>query len=446
MKNASAAKPEFPSRRTALAVMAGAAAPFFVPGPALGLDGNVAPSERITLGVIGTGDHGINRNIKRFLPEPDATILAVCDVDRPRRLEAKALIEERYAAMRPSGSYKGCSDHNDFREIIERDDIDAVMVATPDHWHVLPSVMAAKAGKDVMCEKPLSLTVREGRILGDVINKTNRVFQTATENRSDENYHRMCELVRNGRIGTLQRIVVDLPTGHSIHEASMKPGPVPEGLDYDLWLGQAPEAPYFEGRCHWNFRWILDYSGGMLTDWGAHMIDLAQWGHGTEYTGPVEVEAHGEFPSEGFYNTATTFEVNCKFADGVEMTVRSKSPALRFEGTEGWIANDGWRAPLQADPPSILDEVIGPEETRLYTCPEGEQRNFLDCVKSRKPCYAPAEVGHRTITIAHLGNISMMLGRKLRWDPARERALDDPVANWLLSRPAREPWNLEKYA
>ncbi len=432
------------SRRRFLGNLSAAAiaAPYVIPSSALGLEGTTAPSERITLGIIGTGDHGVNRNIKRFLPEKDAQIVAVCDVDRQRRIGAKKLIEDRYGAELPKGSYKGCTDYNDFREIIARDDIDAIMNATPDHWHVIPSVMAAEAGKDVMCEKPLSLTVLEGRILSDAIKRHNRIFQTASENRSVTEYHRMCELVRNGRIGKLHTIRVDLPSGYSVQEAGMESAPVPEGFDYDMWLGQAPEAPYCPARCHWNFRWILDYSGGMLTDWGAHMIDLAQWGNNTEHTGPVEVKGRGEFPKEGLYNTAKKFRIECRYANGVKMIVRSRTPGIRFEGSEGWIGNDGWRAPLQAKPASILKEKIGAGETHLYTCPGGEQRNFLDCIKSRKPCYAPAEIGHRTITIAHIGHISMLLGRKLRWDPERERFIDDPAANWMLSRPMRKPWRL----
>jgi len=419
-----------------------ALAPSVIPSSALGLDGSVAPSEKVTLGIIGTGDHGVNWNIRRFLNEPDNQILAVCDVDTDRRLKAKALLEERYGESLAKGTYKGCADYNDFRDLLARNDIDAVMIATPDHWHVIAAIHAAKAGKDVMCEKPLSLTVREGRILSDTIRQYNRIFQTASENRSVPEYHRMCELVRNGRIGQLQEIIVDLPSGHSIQEAAMEFTTPPKGFDYDLWLGQAPEAPYCPARCHWNFRWILDYSGGMLTDWGAHLIDLAQWANDTEHSGPVTVEGQGEFPKEGLYNTATKFEIHYEYANGVKLTVRSRNPAIQFIGTEGRIFNDGWRAPLQADPPSILEETIGPDEVHLYTCAGGEQRNFLDGVKSRRECYAPAETGHRTISIAHIGNISMMLGRKLRWDPGVERFVDDPVANWLLNRPMREPWTL----
>jgi predicted dehydrogenase len=419
-----------------------AVAPHIIPASALGREGTIPPSERITLGIIGTGDHGVNRNIKRFLPEPDAQILAVCDVDRERRIGAKRLIEERYADVFEKGTYQGCDDYNDFREIIARDDIDAIMNATPDHWHVFPSVMAAEAGKDVMCEKPLSLTVHEGRILSDAIERNHRVFQTASENRSVPEYHRMCELVRNGRIGNLRTIYVDLPSGHSIQPANMAPCPVPEGFDYDMWLGQAPEAPYCPARCHWNFRWILDYSAGMLTDWGAHMIDLAQWGNDSESTGPIEVDGKGWFPTEGLYNVAASFRIEYEYANGVKLIVTSKEPGIRFIGDEGWIGNRGWRAPLEASSPSILEEKIGANETHLFTCREGEQRNFLDCVKSRKLCYAPAEIGHRTITIAHIGHISMILGHKLKWDPDKERFLDDPAANWLLSRPMREPWTL----
>jgi len=422
--------------------MAAVAAPYIIPASALGLDGAVAPSNRITIGFIGTGDHGINRNLKRFLREPDAQALAVCDVDSERRENAKKIAEDHYTKDTPKGSYKGVAAYNDFREIIERKDIDAVMISTPDHWHVIPALMAVRAGKDVECEKPLSLTVVEGRVLSDEVKKYNRIFQTSSENRSYECYYRMAELVRNGRIGKLQHIKVTLPRGHSIHKASMEVGPPPKGFDYDMWLGQAPEAPYCEARCHWNFRWILDYSGGQLTDWGAHLIDIAQWGNDTESTGPIEVQGTGTFPREGLYNTATDFSIDYKYANGVTMNVSASQPGIRFEGTEGWIGNKGWNAPMEAEPKTILDSQIGPNEIHLYTEPEGEQRNFLDCVKSRKPCYAPAEVGHRTITIAHIGHIAIRLGRKLRWNPEKERFVGDDEANRMLSRPMRKPWKL----
>ena len=423
-------------------ITAAVAAPAIVPASALGRDETVAPSNRIALGMIGTGDHGVNRNLKRFLQELDAQIVAVCDVDAQRREDARKLVEEHYAKEKTSGTYKGCASYNDFREIIARDDIDAVMNATPDHWHVIPSLMAVRAGKDVMCEKPLTLTVVEGRVLADAVKKHNRIFQTASENRSYENYYRMVELVRNGRIGRLTHVKVTLPRGHSIRQASFDFAPPPKGFDYDMWLGQAPYRPYCEARIHWNFRWILDYSGGQLTDWGAHLIDIAQWANDTEHTGPIEVEGKGVFPLNALFNTATDYSIDYKYANGVTMNVSGQQPGIRFEGTDGWIGNNGWNANIEAEPATILDSKIGDNEIHAYKEPAGEQRNFLDCVKSRKPCYAPAETGHRTVTIAHIGNISMMLGRRLRWDPDKERFLDDDEANKMLRRPMREPWGL----
>ncbi|MGQ9573956.1 MAG: Gfo/Idh/MocA family protein [Thermoguttaceae bacterium] len=408
---------------------------------ALGVGGVPAPSSRITLGFIGTGDHGIGRNLTGFLRQPDAQVLAVCDVDASRRENARKIVEKHYAEAAAKASYQGCASYNDFREIIQRRDIDAVVNSTPDHWHVIPSIQAVRAGKDVICEKPLSLTVAEGRALADAVRKHNRIFQTASENRSMQPFHRICELVRNGRIGKLLRIRVQLPSGYWIKQASQEVCPPPPGFDYQMWLGQAPEAPYCPARCHWNFRWILDYSGGMLTDWGAHLIDIAQWGNDTELTGPVEVSGSGEFPKSGLYNAATKFDIRCKYANGVELQIVSRSPAIRFEGTDGWIGCPSWGAPPEAHPKAILDSKIGDREIHLDTAAD-EHRNFLDCVKSRKPCYATAEIGHRTITIAHLGNIAMRLGRKLRWDPDKEHFVDDPEADKMLSRPMRPPWTL----
>jgi len=428
---------EFLQRSTAVA----AAAPCVVPASALGLSQTVPPSNRITVGFIGTGSHGIGRDLRGFLAQADCQAVAVCDVDSNHRRQAKQIVEDTYARRSDAGTFKGCDAYNDFREIIRRDDIDAVCNATPDHWHVIPSVMAVKAGKDVLCEKPLTLTLAEGRVLCDAVKRYDRVFQTASENRSVAVYHRMAELVRNGRIGQVKHIEVGLPAGHSFRRASMEVCDAPKGFDYDMWLGQAPYAPYCPARCHWNFRWILDYSGGQLTDWAHHIIDIAQWGNDTEDTMPVEVEGTGTFPKEGLFNTATQYHCKYKYANGVTMDVISKGPALRFEGTEGWIGNNGWCGQLKAEPASILTSKIGPDETHLFTCPAGEIRNFLDCVKSRQPCYSPAENGHRAAGIAHMGNIAMMVGKKLRWDPQTER-FDDEEANKMLARPMRSPWTL----
>ncbi|NLX15120.1 MAG: Gfo/Idh/MocA family oxidoreductase [Phycisphaerales bacterium] len=331
-----------------------------------------------------------------------------------------------------------------------------MIIATPDHWHVTPAIMAARAGKDVICEKPLTLTVDEGKILCKVIKQTGRIFQTASENRSIDTYIRLCELVRNGRVGQLNNIIVSLPSGNETRGDNFEdrqPQPVPEGFNYEMWLGQAPLAPYCPARCHGSFRWNLDYSGGRLTDWGAHMIDLAQWGNDTEHTGPVEVEGQGVFPPrEELFNTAGEFNLHYRYANGVTMNVVSRGPGIRFEGTDGWIGFTDWRGPLEASNPDILESKIGDDEIHLYRPGEivdrtdtqkgGEHRNFLDCVKSRKPCYAPVEVGHRTITIAHIGNIAMLLGRKLKWDPQAESFTGDDQANQMLSRPQREPWTV----
>lgn len=422
------------TRRDFLKKAAGAIAfPYVVPSSALGKAGTVAASERITIGFIGVGGHGREVNLTNFLANADAQAVAVCDVDANNRNIARDMVNQKYGN-------KDCATYNDFREIIERDDIDAVMISTPDHWHVPISIAAAKAGKDVECEKP-TLTVEEGRILCETMKRYNRVFQWSTEDRSVDVYHRMCELVRNGRIGKVHTIRVELPSGPDTPGDPM-PMPVPEGFDYEMWLGPAPWAPYTKDRIHWNFRWILDYSGGQLTDWGAHLLDGAQWGNNSEHTGPVEVEGKGVFCSEGLYDTAKEYRIEYKYPNGVRLIVTSGTPSLRFEGSKGWIGNVGWRGKLQAEPKNILDSVIGPNEIHLYTCPAGEQRNFLDCVKSRKDCYFPPEIGQRCFTIAHIGNISMLLGRKLRWDPDNERFADDEQANRMLSRSMRSPWHL----
>lgn len=430
--------------------------PIFVPASVLGLARKTPPSERITLGLIGCGLHGTYWNLDQIFRCPDAQVVAVCDVDRQRRETAQARVEQHYTAIM-GHEYTGCAAYNDFREIIARDDIDAIANCTPDHWHVIPAIMAARAGKDVICEKPLTLTVEEGRVLCDVVAEHGTVFQTASENRSIDTYIRICELVRNGRIGKLQHIEVTLPAGNESRGDNFddrEPQPVPEGFDYDMWLGQAPWAPYCPARCHGSFRWNLDYSGGRLTDWGAHLIDLAQWANDTERSGPVEVEGTGKFPPrEELFNTAYEFSIHYRYANGVTMHVSSSQPGIRFEGSDGWIGFTGWRAPLEASSEAILNAELGPEDVRLYRPSEivkredggkgGEYRNFLDCVKSRQPCYAPAETGHRTATIAHIGNIAMMLGRKVRWDPVTERFLDDDAANSMLGRQQREPWTLK---
>ncbi len=431
------------ARRSFLARAAAAAFPAIIPAAARGAGGFVAPGNRITLGFIGTGNHGVNMNLKTFLQQPDAQVVALCDVDAGRVRAAQELVAQHYAQQQPGGTGRACDITGDWREIIARPDVDAVVVSTPDHWHVLPSVMAARAGKDVFCEKPLTLTVHEGRVLSDTMRACGCVFQTASENRSKANFLRAAELVRNGRLGKLHTIRTRLPvdpTARSTQHQTPREEPVPEGFDYDMWLGQAPLAPYTKGRCHYHFRWILDYSGGSLTDWGAHINDIAQWANDTERTGPVRVEGFGAFPEEGLYNTAIQWEITYEYANGVRLICTDGTPFIRFEGADGWLECT-WDT-IEASSQQILRSVIGPEEIHLRTCPDREQRDFLNCVKSRAETYAPAEVGHRSITLSHLGNIALLTGRKLRWDPAAERFPEDETANRMLARAMREPWRL----
>ncbi|MCL5019722.1 MAG: Gfo/Idh/MocA family oxidoreductase [Patescibacteria group bacterium] len=429
------------SRRDVLGRLTGAAGaaasfPFIVPSSVFSTARSTAPSDRITLGFIGTGSQGIEQNLKNFIKYADAQVLAVCDVDTERREQAKSLVDKQYGNT-------ACAAYNDFREILQRKDIDAVVISTPDHWHAIISIMAAKAGKDVFCEKP-TVTIEEGRAVSDVITATKRVFQTGTEDRSIPVYHRMAELVRNGRIGKLHTIRVGLPAG-IIRPAVLDQGKtytVPEGFDYEMWLGPAPKAPYNPARCHFNFRYVSDYAGGILPDWGAHLLDTAQWGNDTEHSGPAEITGMGLYPHDGLYDTAYEYYIEYHYASGVRMIVRSGSVFLRFEGTDGWVGNTNWRGKLEASSDEILNSTIEPNETHLFTCPEGEQRNFLDCVKSRQDPYFPAEIGHRCCTVAHLGNIAMRLKRPLRWDPAKEEFINDEEANRLRSRQYRSPWKL----
>ena len=426
------------SRRQFLRKSSGVAAatlalPGIIPANVLGKDGAVAPSERITVGFIGTGSHGIHRNLRMYLQQPDAKILTVCDVDSRAIDKAKKEVDKKYGNT-------DCGTTKDFREILARDDTDTVMISTPDHWHVLMSVMAIKAGKDVQCEKP-TLTIEEGKILVKTVREHDKVFQTSTEDRSLPMYHRMAELVRNGRIGKLQRIEVILPKQPG-RPGDATPQPVPPELDWDMWLGPAPEAPYTPDGVAFNFRWIWAYSGGIICDWGTHLFDTAQWANDTELSGPVEIDGKGTHWEGGLYDTVKDYDVTYKYGNGVVMTCKPGSPSIKFTGTDGWVGNTGWRGKVQASSDEILNSVIGEDEIKLFTNPAGEHRNFLDCVKSRQDPYFPVDIGHRVSTVCHLGNLSIRLGRKLKWDPEKEQFLDDAEASAMMSRPMRAPWSL----
>ena len=404
------------------------ALPAIVPSSVFGAG---APSNRIVMGAIGVGSQGTG-DMRGFLGKNDVQMVAVCDVDKNNRDRAKGLVDSKYG----NGD---CKSYHDFRELIAHPGLDAVQIAVPDHWHTIPAVAAAKAGLDIHGQKPLARSIREGRAICDAVHRYSRVWQTGSQQRSNWKFRRASEFVRNGRIGKILKIEVGLPTGGGTDVKGVQP--VPEGLDWNFWLGPAPYVPY-RGVCHWNWRWIMDYSGGQLTDWAGHHIDIAHWGMGWDRTGPVEIEGKGNYPSEGLYNVATEYKFTCKYADGIELTVANNKQLL--QGAK-WYGEDGWihvnRGGLNASSGSILKEYIGPDEIKLYESRDHKQ-NFLDCVRSRKLTICPVEVGHRSISVGLLGEIAMLTGRKIKWDPAKEQIIGDAEASALLGRSYREPWVL----
>jgi predicted dehydrogenase len=433
------------SRRSFLKAASAVAVPSIVPASVFGLSGRPAPSERVVVGCIGVGGQG-DRDMIGLMGDDRVQVVALCDCDRGSTnyergwhlglAPARAKVEKRYAAGKRDETYKGIFTTGDFRELLARSDIDAVTCATPDHWHAAIVVAAARAGKDIYCQKPLSLTIADGRAMVEAVQRYSRVFQCGSQRRSDRNCRHACELVRNGRIGRVHTVYVGLPGGHlnPREGRSASVMPIPKELDYQMWLGPAPDAPYTLDRCHWTFRWNLDYSGGQITDWGAHFIDMAHWGMDTELTGPVEIEGRGQFPPlVDLWNTATGFHVESRYANGIRMVLSNRGGGVRFVGTEGQVTLGG------SEPKSIWQSRIGPEEIHLYES-NNHYRNFVDCVISRQRTAAPVDVAHRSITPAHLGNIAMILGRKLAWDPEREEFVGDERANALRAKPYRSPW------
>lgn len=407
--------------------------PYVIPSTALGAGGAVAPSERITIGCIGVGSMGMG-NMNAFLNKGDAQVVAVCDVDTNHLNRARDAVNKKY-------ENSGCAAYRDFRELIARGDVDALSLALPDHWHSIPVVLGAQAGMDMYGEKPVARTIHEGKVMRDAMNKYGRIWQTGSWQRSVPNFHHGAELVRNGRIGKVTRVEVGLPTGGSTGNRPVQT--VPAHLDWDLWLGPAPWVP-FRGVSHWDWRWIMDYSGGQLTDWAGHHIDIAHWGLGLDETGPVEIEGRAVFPRDGLFDAPTEYKFTCKYANGLEMVVANDRQQPRGMGTV-WYGEKGWihvdRGRQATNPPELWNETIGPNEIRLYHSRD-HQQNFLDCVKSRQKTITPIEVAHRSISVGLLGEIAMLLERKVRWDPDREEFVNDPEANRMLSRPMRAPWHL----
>ena len=418
----------------AKASLAALAFPYIIPSSALGADGAVAPSNRIVMGAIGTGGQGTG-NMRQFLGDPGVQMVAVCDVDTAHRDRAKGIVDERY-------KNQDCAAYNDFRDLVVRDDVDAVCIGTPDHWHGLICIAAAKHGKDMYCEKPLANTIAEGSAVCEAVRRYGRVLQTGSHERSRPNARYACELVRNGRIGKLHTIHVHLPWDGRDLSFPTPAMPIPEGFDYDMWLGPCPHEPYTEGRCHFHFRYILEYSGGEVTDRGAHVIDIGQLGNNTDHTGPIEVTGNGTFMRDGLFDCATDYHFEFTYANGVRMICSTEWPrGLKFEGTDGWVFIHIHGGNLEADPPSLLQEVIGPNEIHLGRSP-GHHADFLNAVRTRGTTMAPPEVGHHSATMCHLANIAMLTGKRLEWDPVTERITNDDEAHRMTWRPMRSPWRL----
>ncbi len=423
-------------KRTATASVVAFGLPYIVPASAYGSGGRTPPSERITLGFIGMGKM-MGGHLGNFLNRPQVQVLAVCDVESIRLDMQQKRANEFYARREGKESYDGCAAYKDFRELVARDDIDAVVIATPDHWHALTAIAAMKAGKDVYCEKPLTLTINEGKAMVKAARAYGRVFQTGSQQRSSGEFHTACELVRNGRIGKVHTVHVNV--GGPSQECYLPAQPVPEGLDWNFWLGPAPWRPYHEDiapsvkfRGWPNFRAYRDYSGGGMTDWGAHHFDIAQWGLGMDGSGPVEIN-----PPDGKTYKRLTY----KYGNGVVMTHGGATgrAGVEFIGPGGRVmVNRGY---IKTDPPELLNEPIHPDESKLYYS-RNHQGDWLNALRTRTKPICDVAIGHRSAAICHLGNIAYWIKRPLKWDPVKERFIGDDEANRMLQRPMRSPWEL----
>lgn len=414
--------------RTGLAgIITTGIAPQFVRSGLLGAD---APSKKITLGCIGVGKHGFGVNLQSFLQEDDCRVLAVCDAFKGRRAHA-------INAVNKKNGDTSCADIADFRELLARKDIDAAVISTPDHWHIPMATMAIEAGKFVFCEKP-TLTIAEGRAFADLVAKKKAVFATGLEDRSLIKYHKLCEVVRNGFIGKVQHMTIALPKKPVFPKE--EPAPVPDGFNFNLWLGPAPKrdyTPHLTDDQVW--RQIRDFSGGSLTDWGAHLIDSAQVANGAEYSSPVKVEGKGEIPPDAINTVPQTYHLTYTYDNGAVMEVTADKPSIRIEGSDGWVAVEGWDGVLKASDMEIFRRPIDEANNKIWPRPKREHRNFLEAIRTgRAPTYT-AEGLHRLSTTMHLGLIAMELGRPLKWDPKTE-SFDDAKANELRSRVSREDW------
>jgi len=453
------AKRHATSRRSFLKKSAGAIAvagfPTIVPSTVLG---QMPPSKRINVGAIGVGRISRGHDLPGIFRYDSARVIAVCDLDSKRMELGKEFVNSYYAKM-TGKPYDGVTAYNNYHELLANKDIDAVVISTPDHQHAIVAVDAVRAGKDVYLQKPASLTIAEGRYLSNAVQASGRILQIGSQQRSWKQFHRACELVRNGRIGQIKHVEIGLPGDPSGPDAPEMP--VPPNLNYNAWLGSTPVVYYTEMRVHpqngfGRPGWLRceQFGAGMITGWGAHHVDTAHWGMDTEYTGPVEIWGTAEFPTHGLWNVHGKFKTEAVYANGVTMSISGDYPnGIKFYGTEGWIfvtrdemvtptdpgTQQAAPQPLVASDPKILDSVIGPNEIHLYKSEE-QHGNWLDCIRSRKQPIAPVEVGHRACSTCLLHHIAMKTKRKLYWEPIKERFKNDDEANAMLSRPQRAPY------
>jgi predicted dehydrogenase len=426
-------------KKSATAVVGAFVLPHIIPASAMGLGGKTPPSDRIVMGLIGAGSQG-NSDMRDFMRLKDQVrFVALCDVDSKRLSETKDFVDNKYKK-------KDCRTYGDYREFMAKETLDAVLIALPDHWHGIIYTEAANKKWDVYGEKPICRTISDGKTIVAAVRKNNIIWQTGSWQRSQENFHRGAELAVNGRVGKIKLIEVGLPDGSS-RRGTPPVMEVPKELDWEMWLGPALKVPY-RGVSHWDWRWILDYSGGQLTDWAGHHIDIANWGAGLEHTGPVEIAGEGVYPREGIFNVPFEYDFMCRYENGIEMRVANASRFPKGMGTT-WIGDLGWihvdrggdTGRITASDPKILEEVIADNEIHLIKS-ENHYQNFVDSVRSRKPTIAPIEVAYRAISVGLLGEIAMTTGQKIQWDPEKEEIIGNPAASRLLSRPYRKPWTL----
>jgi predicted dehydrogenase len=447
------------SRRTFLKTSLGAAAaagfPTIVPSSVFG---QASPSNRINIGAIGVGRISRVHDLPGIWKYDQANIMAVCDLDANRIELGKTFINSYYS-KKTGKPYDGVTGYHHYRELLANKDIDAVVISTPDHQHAILAVDAVHAKKDVYLQKPASLTIFEGRHMSDQVTASKQILQVGSQQRSWKQFYRACELVRNGRIGEIKHVEIGLPGDPA--GGNPTPMPVPTGFQYDAWLGSTPEVSYTVDRVMplKDFSrpgWLRmeQFGAGMITGWGAHHVDTAHWGMNTELTGPVEIWGTAEFPTSGLWDVHGKFLTHAVYANGITMDISGDFPnGIKWYGTKGWIfvtrdemttptATAGQTTkiePLMASDPKILDSVIGPNEVHLYQS-DDQHGNWLDCIKSREAPTAPAEIGHRACSTCLLHHIAMKTKRHLRWDPAKERFLNDDAANAMLSRPQRAPY------